>query len=80
MCGVAGIFGNDDLNKNNLDNMLNYTNHRGPDHRGKFQNNKIQLGMNRLSIIDIENGNQPIFSEDKRFCIIFNGEIYNYLS
>ncbi len=80
MCGVAGIFGNDDLNKNNLDNMLNYTNHRGPDHRGKFQNNKIQLGMNRLSIIDIENGNQPIFSEDKRYCIIFNGEIYNYLS
>jgi len=80
MCGIAGILGHDDLNEKNLDNMLNSTNHRGPDHRGKFQNNKIQLGMNRLSIIDINNGNQPIFSKNGRYCIIFNGEIYNYLS
>lgn len=80
MCGVAGIFGQDNFQENNLEKMLDTTKHRGPDHRGKYQNKNIQLGMNRLAIIDVENGNQPIFSEDNRYCIVFNGEIYNYLS
>ena len=40
----------------------------------------MYLGHNRLSIIDIENGNQPFWSEDKNLVILFNGEIYNYLS
>ena len=40
----------------------------------------LAIGMNRLSIIDIEGGHQPIYSYDKRFAIIFNGEVYNYQS
>ena len=67
MCGVAGIFGQDNFQENNLEKMLDTTKHRGPDHRGKYQNKNIQLGMNRLAIIDVENGNQPIFSEDNRY-------------
>jgi asparagine synthase (glutamine-hydrolysing) len=38
----------------------------------------VGLGMRRLKIIDLETGNQPIYNEDRRFCIVFNGEIYNF--
>lgn len=52
--------------------------HRGPDEEGYFDGGNIGLGSRRLSIIDISSGQQPIFSEDKKLVIVFNGEIYNY--
>ena len=78
MCGIAGIIGSIQPDKNILNKLLESISHRGPDHRGFFYDNKIIFGMNRLSIIDLKNGNQPIESDNGRFVIIFNGEIYNY--
>jgi len=53
--------------------------HRGPDDSGIFCDGRMGLGHQRLSIIDIDSGHQPIFNEDGTKCIVFNGEIYNYL-
>jgi asparagine synthase (glutamine-hydrolysing) len=52
--------------------------HRGPDDEGFYTNGTIGLGMRRLSIIDLDSGQQPISNEDGSIWIIFNGEIYNY--
>lgn len=78
MCGIAGIIGNVPPDRNILNKLLESISHRGPDHRGFFYENKMMFGMNRLSILDLKNGNQPIQTEDGRYVIIFNGEIYNY--
>ena len=78
MCGIAGIIGNLAPDRNILNKFLESISHRGPDHRGFFYDSKMIFGMNRLSIIDLKNGNQPIQTEDGRYVIIFNGEIYNY--
>ena len=60
--------------------MLREISHRGPDYIDqKIINNKAVFGHCRLAIIDHKNCNQPIISDDKRFILIFNGEIYNYL-
>jgi asparagine synthase (glutamine-hydrolysing) len=52
--------------------------HRGPDSEGIAVSGCVGLGMRRLSIIDLEGGQQPIFNEDGTLAIVFNGEIYNY--
>lgn len=53
--------------------------HRGPDDEGYYTDEHIQFGFRRLSIIDVENGHQPLTYENERYWIIFNGEIYNYV-
>jgi len=53
--------------------------HRGPDQEGAFLSEQAALGFRRLSIIDLENGSQPMYNEDKKIVITFNGEIYNHL-
>ena len=62
--------------------MNNKIIHRGPDSTGEYINSgkkyKVAMGMRRLSIIDLKNGSQPIFSDDKSKIIVFNGEIYNF--
>jgi len=58
--------------------MLNDLHHRGPDEDGFYSNEKLSLGMKRLSIIDLETGSQPIYNEDKSIVIVCNGQIYNY--
>ncbi len=59
--------------------MRDILEHRGPDDKGLFIENNIGLGHRRLSIIDVSSaGHQPFFSEDNRFVMVFNGEIYNY--
>lgn len=75
MCGFIGT-----VNQTipNFENFVKKLSHRGPDEQGIFENKKIQLGFRRLSIIDLKNGSQPLFSKDKRYALIFNGEIYNY--
>ncbi|MDB0045914.1 asparagine synthase (glutamine-hydrolyzing) [Candidatus Pelagibacter sp.] len=79
MCGIVGILdpSNKIDKKVNLIKLLNkYQEHRGPDDSGYFNNNHVSLGFQRLSIIDIINGNQPIIKENT--VTIFNGEIYNF--
>ena len=52
--------------------------HRGPDDNGQYADDRCAMGMRRLSIIDLGGGKQPLASCDKRYWIVFNGEIYNY--
>ena len=52
---------------------------RGPDDHGIYNKNNLAIGMRRLSIIDLEKGQQPMFSSDKNIVLVFNGEIYNYI-
>jgi len=54
--------------------------HRGPDDNGQYFDDRCAMGMRRLSIIDLGGGKQPIANEDRRYWIVFNGEIYNYRS
>jgi asparagine synthase (glutamine-hydrolysing) len=51
--------------------------HRGPDDAGYFAAGDFGFGMRRLSIIDVEGGHQPIFSPDRRYAIVYNGELFN---
>ncbi|MDQ6740619.1 MAG: asparagine synthase (glutamine-hydrolyzing), partial [Actinomycetota bacterium] len=53
--------------------------HRGPDGEGHWQGGGICLGTRRLSIIDLDCGQQPIWNEDYTCCIVYNGELYNFL-
>ena len=80
MCGFFGIFSPAGINFDNqkLEKITNLIHHRGPDDTGYFTNKNIALGFKRLSIIDIQNGKQPLISQNKRYVIVFNGEIYNY--
>ena len=81
MCGICGIIarGKDALvNGDIIHKMLRTMEHRGPDDSGAMIRNGVALGHNRLSIIDIATGHQPIYNEDNTKCIIFNGEIYNF--
>lgn len=52
--------------------------HRGPDSEGLWLDEKVALGMRRLSIIDLHTGDQPVFSEDKKVVVVMNGELYNF--
>jgi len=83
MCGINGIIAYKELNlKTDIHKMNNCIIHRGPDSDGVFNiispNFSLAMGMRRLSIIDLNNGHQPIYSEDNSKVIVFNGEIYNY--
>jgi len=83
MCGINGnlIYEEKSLLED-INAMNNLIIHRGPDDDGVFfETNKsfsVALGMRRLSIIDLSNGNQPMNSVDEKVIIVFNGEIYNY--
>jgi asparagine synthase (glutamine-hydrolysing) len=82
MCGICGIIHSDASNpvdENLLKRMSSTLGHRGPDDVGYFFDRNAGLGHRRLSIIDLEGGQQPIFNEDRSAAIVFNGEIYNYL-
>lgn len=52
--------------------------HRGPDHQGTFCSERISLGATRLRILDLDGGDQPLFSPDRDVVVVFNGEIFNY--
>jgi len=81
MCGFTGFFSNSNqlINKNEVIKKMSDTIvHRGPDSDGYFVDDYVSLGFRRLSIIDLEGGDQPIHSKDGRYVIVFNGEIYNY--
>jgi len=82
MCGIAGIinFNKKPVNEQNIRLMMQKMKHRGPDDEGLFIENNVSLGFVRLSILDLSiAGHQPMFSQNGRYVIIFNGEIYNYI-
>jgi len=80
MCGIFGMASVDkSIDRLQLVNQTNTLSHRGPDDSGFFIDTHAGLGHRRLSIIDLSGGQNPIYNEDQSKCIIFNGEIYNYL-
>lgn len=82
MCGIAGILHFDTQMKADeilLKKMADSICHRGPDGEGYFLQNNFGLAHRRLSIIDLNTGNQPMFNDDKSVALVFNGEIYNYI-
>lgn len=65
--------------KNEFINLLDLSRKRGPDSQGYWKSDSMQLGFNRLAILDLSNaGNQPMSSPNNHFTIVFNGEIYNH--
>ena len=78
MCGFVGFTNYIKDDGTVLERMMNRIVHRGPDSAGKFVDSDIALGFRRLSIIDLADGDQPMFNEDKSLVLTFNGEIYNF--
>ena len=80
MCGFVGFVGKQSKEEKRkiIKDMANMIIHRGPDSDGYYIDDNVALGFRRLSIIDLDNGSQPIYNEDKSMVIVFNGEIYNY--
>lgn len=81
MCGISGYYQYESkqFEPTDLEKMSKSILHRGPDATGFFSDQYVGLAHNRLSIIDLsEMANQPMESNDSRFVIVFNGEIYNY--
>ena len=81
MCGIAGFITKRTIDSSMkiLKTMTMKLNHRGPDGNGFWTDNIAYLGHQRLSIIDLETGSQPMSDDSGRYYITFNGEIYNYL-
>lgn len=83
MCGICGIVAKKNaspVEEHMLLKMRDVMTYRGPDDSGVFYSTTVGLGSRRLSIIDLsEQGHMPMFSADKRYVIVYNGEIYNYL-
>ncbi len=78
MCGFVGFTNYIKDDGFVLEQMMNRIVHRGPDSAGKYIDDDIALGFRRLSIIDLAEGDQPMFNEDKSLVLTFNGEIYNF--
>lgn len=79
MCGIAGkIDFAAPVDASVIHRMCAVMEHRGPDSRGVFVQNGVGLGMQRLAIIDLAGGDQPIFNEDHTVALVMNGEIYNF--
>lgn len=81
MCGICGIYSFDRLPPSapkTTRDMCAVMVHRGPDEDGYFHDEKVALGMRRLSIIDLDTGHQPMTNEDRSVWVILNGEIYNF--
>lgn len=84
MCGIAGIITEHRIEERHqwsMKQMLEAQYHRGPDHSSSAElSDHVLFGHNRLSIIDLsQRAHQPFFSHDRRWVVVFNGEIYNYL-
>ena len=80
MCGIAGFYSMERFfPENKLKEMTDVLAHRGPDSDGEYYDGICGLGHRRLSILDLsERASQPMFSADKRYVIVYNGEIYNF--
>jgi asparagine synthase (glutamine-hydrolysing) len=79
MCGIAGkLSSTNAIDRVVIDRMCSALEHRGPDSRGIFLDRNIGLGVQRLAVIDLKTGDQPISNEDQSVVVVLNGEIYNY--
>ncbi len=80
MCGIALIYNTHQQapEKQRIERMTRSLRHRGPDAQASVVRGPVALGHTRLSIVDVAGGGQPMLSDDGRFAIVFNGEIYNY--
>lgn len=78
MCGIVGFVNQEKKKEKILKKMADRIKHRGPDAEGYYTDELVALAHRRLSIIDIESGQQPMYNETKDVIVIFNGEIYNY--
>ncbi len=79
MCGIAGKVDRDaGVPAALVERMCERQAHRGPDSRGIFSGDGVGLGIQRLRVIDLETGDQPIYNEDRSVVVVLNGEIYNY--
>jgi asparagine synthase (glutamine-hydrolysing) len=82
MCGIAGAysFGSKrPVERSVLKKMTDVISHRGPEGEGFYVGGTIGLGHRRLSIIDMETGDQPMYNHDRSIVLVQNGEIYNYI-
>ena len=82
MCGIVGIYQNKKMyKKSDIQNMLSFISHRGPDDEGieVLHEEKLLFGHKRLSILDLSSlAHQPMYNFDKSLCITYNGEIFNF--
>lgn len=78
MCGFVGFTNRIQDDGTVLGEMMNKIIHRGPDSEGKYVGQQVCLGFRRLSIIDLADGDQPMYNEDRSMVLVFNGEIYNF--
>lgn len=79
MCGISCIISfNNTISEEVISSLSSILYHRGPDDSGTFSNGKVALGHQRLSVIDLVTGQQPMFTEDNSVVIVYNGEIYNH--
>jgi len=79
MCGIIGYY-LDGLSSHPLiEKGVENLKHRGPNDHGIWQRDNVSLGHTRLSILDLTpHGHQPMLTENERYALVFNGEIYNY--
>jgi asparagine synthase (glutamine-hydrolysing) len=83
MCGICGILTVHSAlvpDRALLERMRDSIVHRGPDGEGLYLAPGVGLGHRRLSIVDLAHGQQPMWSEDRRFVIVYNGEVFNHPS
>ena len=83
MCGIAGVALSDSsrpASRDLAERMAAALQHRGPDSRGVHSGPGIGLGVQRLAIVDLATGDQPIGNEDGSILVVCNGEIYNYVA
>jgi len=80
MCGIAGQVRDDGaaVSPALLHAMCEALEHRGPDSRGVHLEGAVGLGIQRLRVIDLDTGDQPIYNEDRSIAVVLNGEIYNF--
>jgi asparagine synthase (glutamine-hydrolysing) len=79
VCGIAGkVDFAGSVDPSDVARMCAAMEHRGPDSRGLWCSDGVAIGMQRLAIIDVAGGDQPIFNEDRSVAVVLNGEIYNF--
>ena len=80
MCGINILYSSKSIDRDGIIKKMNHSiSHRGPDNSDFYSDDYISLGHTRLSIVGLSNnGNQPMFSNNERYIIVFNGEIYNF--
>ena len=79
MCGIIGEFSNNSIDESRFREMTNMLSHRGIDDSGVYIDDRVALGLTRLSIIDLSrDAHQPMSDRSSRYTIVYNGEVYNY--